>query len=156
MKDSSVVESLYRGRKPLSEAKVGDKLGTLDFTVTSDMIMRNAWANDDYNPWYLEASPFGGPIISPVFLASFDAQVFYGYYAYPQAGSLFAQQEFEYYAPVFIGQPYTLSGELVEMYERKGRTFYRSRIKVLDRAGVEVMRMHKTVAAPVTPVTPSN
>ena len=87
-----------------------------------------------------------------MYLASFDAQVFYGYYAYPPGGSLFAQQEFEYYAPVFVGETYTMSGKLVDRYERKGRTFYRARISVLDRAGTEVMRMHKTVAAPVTPV----
>jgi acyl dehydratase len=147
----AVVEELYRGTKPLFEAAVGDELGSLTFVVTDEMVARNAWANDDYNPWYLEDSPFGGRIVSPVFLASFDAQVFYGYYAYPDGGSLFAKQEFEYHAPVEIGVEYTFVGRLVEIYERRGRTFYRARVGVVDPAGQEVVVMHKTVAAPVTP-----
>jgi acyl dehydratase len=113
------------------------------------MVERNAWANDDYNPWYMEDSPFGGRIISPVFLASFDAQVFYSYYAYPAGGSLFAKQEFHYIRPVLVGQPYTMHGELVETYQRRGRTFFRAGISVVDAAGEEVMRMIKTIAAPV-------
>jgi acyl dehydratase len=151
MTERTTVEQLYTGTRPLSSAKVGDQLGAREFVVTADMVARNAWANDDYHPWYMDGSPFGGQIISPVFLASFDAQVFYSFYAYPSGGSLFAKQEFHYRKPVFVGQPYTMHGELIEIYERKGRTFYRAQIRVLDRDGDEAMRMIKTIAAPVHP-----
>jgi acyl dehydratase len=151
MAERKTVEQLYSGTHDLFAARVGDKLGTLEFVITEQMVERNAWANDDYNPWYMDDSPFGGRIISPVFLASFDAQVFYGHYAYPTGGSLFAQQDFEYFAPVLVGQAYAMTGELVEIYRRKGRTFFRAAITVTDRDGKEVVRMVKTVAAPVRP-----
>src|SRR5262249_32176579 len=105
---TQTVESLYRGTHDLWEAKVGDDLGTLPFRVSPEAVRRNAWANDDYNPWYVDTSPWGRPIVTPVFLASFDAQLFYGYYAYPRGGSLFAKQEFEFLAPVFVGEDYVI------------------------------------------------
>jgi acyl dehydratase len=145
------VEESYRGTVALSSAKVGDEVGSLPFVVTEEMAERNAWATDDYNPWYVDGSPFGGRIVSPVFLASFDAHLFYGYYAYPDGGSLFAKQEFEYLKPLLIGEPYVMSGRVAEIYERKGRTFYRLAISVTNGDGEEHMRMVKTIAWPVTP-----
>jgi len=152
MAERKTVEQLYAGTHDLFQARIGDALGSREFVITEEMVERNAWANDDYNPWYMDDSPFGGRIISPVYLASFDAQLFYGYYAYPAGGSLFAKQEFEYFAPVKIGERYTMTGTLVDIYKRRGRTFFKARIMVTDRDGNEVMCMHKTVAAPVRPV----
>jgi acyl dehydratase len=152
MTDRKTVEQLYRGTHELASARVGDELGSLEFEITEEMVERNAWANDDYNPWYMEGSPFGGRIVSPTFLASFDAQLFYGFYAYPPGGSLFAKQEFEYIEPIRVGTRYVLTGTLVEIYKRKGRTFYKAGMSVTDGIGKEVMRMAKTVAAPVKPM----
>jgi acyl dehydratase len=150
------VEESYRGTVELASAKVGDDVGSLPFLVTDEMVERNAWANDDYHPWYLDGSPFGGRIVSPTFLASFDAHLFYGYYAYPPGGSLFAKQEFEYVKPLLVGEPYVMSGRIVEIYERKGRSFYRLAISVTSHDGEEHMRMIKTIAAPVTPPEPDS
>jgi acyl dehydratase len=155
MAERKTVEQLYAGTHDLAEARVGDILGSLEFVITEDMVERNAWANDDYNPWYMEDSPFGGRMASPVYLASFDAQLFYGYYAYPTGGSLFAKQEFEYFGPIRIGERYTISASLAEIYQRKGRTFYKTTESVRDANGTEVMRMAKTVAAPVKPIEES-
>jgi acyl dehydratase len=145
------MEESYRGTVELTSAKVGDDVGSLPFVVTEEMVERNAWANDDYHPWYLDGSPFGGRIVSPTFLASFDAHLFYGYYAYPEGASLFAKQEFEYVKPLLVGEPYVMGGRMIEIYERKGRTFYRLAISVTDNDGEEYLRMIKTIAAPVTP-----
>ena len=152
MSERKTVEQLYRGTHDLFAARVGDELGSLDFLITEEMVERNAWANDDYHPWYMDDSPFGGRIASPVYLASFDAQIFYGYYAYPAGGSLFAQQEFEYFAPIKVGEKYSMSGTLVDIYQRRGRTFFKAAMSVRDANGIEVMRMIKTVAAPVQPL----
>lgn len=151
MTERKTAEQLYTGTHTLADAHVGDKLGSLDFVITAEQVERNAWANDDYNPWYMEDSPFGGRIISPVLLASFDARLFYGYYSYPPGGSLFAKQEFEYLVPLRIGESYTMTGTLIDMYRRKGRTFFVAGMSVTDGQGTEVMRMSKTVATPVQP-----
>jgi acyl dehydratase len=151
MTERKTVEQLYTGTHDLADAKPGDDLGSLEFTISAEQVERNAWANDDYNPWYMDDSPYGGRIISPVFLASFDAKLFYGYYAYPPGGSLFAKQEFEYLVPVKVDTAYTMTGTLADVYERNGRTFYVARMSVVDGEGTEVMRMSKTIAWPVRP-----
>jgi acyl dehydratase len=144
-------ERRYRGTHPLSEARVGDELGTFDVTITEAMVERNAWANDDYHPWYMEGSPFGGRLVSPVHLSLYDGpELFYGYYAYPSEGSLFARQELEYLKPVLVGREYRMSGRIEDITERRGRTFLRMAVSVVDRqSGDEVMRMAKLIAWPV-------
>jgi acyl dehydratase len=151
MTERKTVEQLYTGTHALADAHVGDILGSLDFVISAEQVERNAWANDDYNPWYMDESPFGGRIISPVFLASFDARLFYGYYSYPPGGSLFAKQDFEFLVPLRIGEPYTMTGTLVDIYRRKGRTFFVAGMSVTNAEGAEVMRMSKTIATPVRP-----
>ena len=144
-------EQSYGGTKPLSEAVVGEELGYRDFEVSEEQVERNAWANDDYHPWYMEGSPFGGRLVSPVYLSLYDGpELFYGYYAYPSEGSLFAKQEFEYRKPVLVGREYRMSGRIEDISERRGRTFLRMAVSVVDRqSGDEVMRMAKLIAWPV-------
>jgi acyl dehydratase len=142
---------LFKGKRDLATATVGDDLGSLQFTITAELVERTAWANDDYNPWYMQGSPFGGRIASPAAALAFDGTLFYDYYKYPEGGSLFAKQEFEFIQPLLIGHTYTMSGKLIEIYKRKGRTFYRVELSIRDATGMEVMKMFKINATPVHP-----
>ena len=144
-------EQQYRGTHDLAAARVGDDLGAFEITVTEEQVERNAWANDDYHPWYMDGSPFGGRLVSPVYLSGFDGtELFYGYYAYPKEGSLWARQEFEYLRPVLVGRTYRLAGRIGDISERRGRTFLRVEVSVTDvETGEEVMRMVKVMAWPV-------
>jgi hypothetical protein len=152
MTERKTAEQLYTGTHSLADAKIGDPLGSMQFAISADQVERNAWANDDYHPWYMDDSPFGGRILSPVFLASFDARLFYGHYAYPPGGSLFAKEEFEYLVPLQIAATYTITGTMTDIYHRRRRTFYVAGMSVTDVDGTEVMRVSKTIAAPVKPV----
>jgi acyl dehydratase len=143
---------LFKGTKDLATAEIGDKIGVIEFVVTEDLVNRITWALDDYNPWYLEGSPFGGKIAPATAPLQFDGTLFYDYYAYPEGGSLFAKQEFEFISPVNIGKTYKLTATLVDMYKRKGRSFFKMGVSITDPDGAEVMRMAKTVATPVKPV----
>jgi acyl dehydratase len=143
---------LFKGTKDLATAEIGDVIGSIEFVVTEDLVNRITWALDDYNPWYLEDSPFGERIAPPTAPLQFDGTIFYDFYAYPSGGSLFAKQEFEFIRPVVIGKTYRLTGTLIDMYKRKGRNFFKMGVSITDPDGVEVMRMAKTVATPVKPV----
>jgi len=143
---------LFKGTKDLATAEIGDIIGSIEFVVTEDLVNRITWALDDYNPWYMEASPFGERIAPPTAPLQFDGTIFYDFYAYPSGGSLFAKQEFEFIQPIVIGKTYRLTGTLIDMYKRKGRSFFKMGVSIIDPDGVEVMRMAKTVATPVQPV----
>ena len=143
---------LFKGRKPLETAEIGDVIGSIEFVVDEDLVNRLTWALDDYNPWNIEESPFGDRIAPPLSPLQIDGSMFYDYYAYPEGGSLFAKQEFEFVRPMRIGEKYKLTGTLVDKYKKKGRSFFKMGVSVVDPAGVEVARMAKTVATPVKPV----
>lgn len=143
---------LFKGTKDLATAEIGDVIGSIEFVVTEDLVNRITWALDDYNPWYREGSPFGELIAPPTAPLQFDGTIFYDFYAYPSGGSLFAKQEFEFIRPIVIGKTYRLTGTLIDMYKRKGRSFFKMGVSITDPDGVEVMRMAKTVATPVKPV----
>jgi hypothetical protein len=143
-------ETTYRGTHDLAQARAGDDLGTFEITVGEDAVDRNAWANDDYHPWYMEGSPFGGRLVPLTYLSMFDGpELFYGYYGYPPEGSLFAKQEFEYLKPLVAGRTYRMHGRIADVYERRGRTWLRMEVSVTDADGDEVMRMAKMMAWPV-------
>jgi acyl dehydratase len=142
----------FKGTKDLAAAQIGDLVGEIEFVVTQEMVERFSWAMDDYNPWYLVESPFGGRIAAPTIPLTFDGSVFYDYYKYPEGGSLLAKQEFEFFGPIKVGKKHRLRGTLIDIYPRKGRTFYKMGISITNEEGAEVLRMVKTVATPVNPV----
>jgi acyl dehydratase len=142
----------FKGTKDLAAAQIGDLIGEIEFVVPQEMVERFSWAMDDYNPWYLVESPFGGRIAAPTIPLTFDGSMFYDYYKYPEGGSLFAKQEFEFFAPIKVGEKYRLRGTLIDTYPRKGRTFFKMGVSITNGEGAEVLRMVKTVATPVNPV----
>src|ERR1700722_698852 len=142
---------LFKGTKDLATAQIGDLIGSIEFVVTEDMVNRMTWALDDYNPWYLKDSPFGSRIAPATAPLQFDGSMFYDFYAYPAGGSLFAKQEFEFIQPVKVGETYKLTGTLVDMYKKRGRSFFKMGVSIVGPDGGEVMRMEKTVATPVKP-----
>ncbi len=143
---------LFKGAKDLATAEVGDPIGVVRFVITPEIAERHAWAMDDYNPWYLDDSPFGGRIAWPTCPLLFEGSLFYDYYKYPVGGSLLAKQEFEFIHPLKLGETYTMTGRLVDLYKSGGRTFFKMGVSITDPAGAEVMRTAKTIAAPVKPV----
>jgi acyl dehydratase len=143
---------LFKGTKPLAEAEIGDVIGSIEFVVDEALVNRLTWALDDYNPWYFQESPFGHRIAPPTTPLQFDGSMFYDYYVYPEGGSLFAKQEFEFLHPVQIGVTYQLVGTLVDKYQKRGRSYFKMGVSITDPEGVEVVRMAKTVATPVKPV----
>ena len=138
------------GTHPLLESKVGDELGFIEVTVTEEMVERTAWANDDYNPWYLEDSPFGGRIAQPSILVNLLPLLFYGYYKVPPTGgTLHTGQEVEFINPLKVGKKVKMTGRLVDRNNRRGRDFFTAEFSVVDEDGLEIARMRRTVAAPI-------
>src|ERR1700735_2411740 len=143
---------LFKGAKALATAEIGDVIGSIEFVVTDDLVNRLSWALDDYNPWYFDGSPLGVRIAPATAPLQFDGTIFYDYYAYPEGGSLFAKQEFEFLRPVQVGETYKLTGTLVDMYKRKGRSFFKMGGSTTDPQGAEGRGLQKQSPPPLKPV----
>ena len=137
------------GTHELSKAEIGDEFEPFEITITEEMVERSTWANDDYNPWYLEDSPFGGRIASPMFLSLHLQNIFWNHYTFPSGGALHTSQEFDFINPLKIGKKIKIIGKLVDKYHRRGRDTYVSEYLAVDEDGTEIVRMKRTEATPV-------
>ncbi len=132
------------GTHDASKAKVGDEYKPVEITITEEMVESNVFANDDYNPWYMEDSPFGGRIAPPTILAPIVFSLIRSYYTSTSLPGPHAQQEFEFINPLKIGKKVKLTGRLVDRYSRRGSDYLVSEFLVVDEDGVEIVRMRTT------------
>jgi len=102
--------------------KEGTVFATLGYGVPrTDALHYAAETVLDPDPWYMDNSPFGGPIVPPGY--------FYGEYIrllvipnYP-IGVLNSQLTFESKEPVFHGEQVTVTGTIDRLYEKRGRPY---------------------------------
>ena len=133
----------WPGTHDLMKAEIGDECESVEITVTEEMVERNAWANDDYNPWYMDDSPFGGRIASPVFLSCFQIQSMYSHYRFPAHGTLNTRQEFEFINPLKIGKRIKMTCRVADQYRKKGRDYIVFECLIVDEDGLEIVRMKR-------------
>jgi hypothetical protein len=114
--------------------KEGSVFATLVYGIPrTDVLHYAADAVKDTDPWFLEESPFGGPIVPPGY--------FYGEYLrllvipnYPM-GALNSQLTFESKGPVFHGEQVTVTGTVERKYEKRGRPYFDLGISVKKADG---------------------
>ncbi len=137
------------GKRELLKAEIGDEFGPFETRITEEMVERSTWANDDYNPWYLEDSPFGGRIASPMFLSRHLENIFWGHYTWPSGGALHTSQDFDFISPLKIGKKINITGKLVDTYHRNGRDSFVSEYLAVDEDGTAIVRLRRTETTPV-------
>ena len=81
----------------------GKDLGTLELTITDEMVQHYIKGLDEPNPWYTATSPFGGPVAPVIVYQQADSE-FKGWYLDNLFGNLWRRQEWEIYAPTRVGQ----------------------------------------------------
>ena len=139
------------GTHDLLQAEIGHEIAPIDMIITEEMAERHAWANDDYNPWYLEDSPFGGRIISPTFLAYDIDIMLWNYFALPEGYGVWAKQEFEFVNALKLGKQIKITGRIVDKTYKRGRDHITFEFLVIDEDGREIVRMKMTHAFPLIP-----
>ena len=103
-----------------TDVYAGKDLGTLDLTITDEMVEHYIKGLDEPNPWYTTASPFGGPV-APVIVYQDADSLFKGWYLDNLFGNLWRRQEWEIYAPTRVGQTLRCSARVAERYRRRDR-----------------------------------
>ena len=137
-----------QGTHDLLKAEIGDEFEPVEFTITEEMADRVAWANDNYHPWYMEDSPFGGRIASPILLINYAGTQFSSYYYRPPGGGLHTRQEFEFINPLKIGKKIKMSGKLAGRYSRRGRDYFVTEHLAVDEDGLEIVLQRRTTGSP--------
>jgi acyl dehydratase len=142
-------QARFTGTHDLLKAEIGHKIKPVEMAITEELVERNAWANDDYNPWYMEDSPFGGRIASPTLLATETDYMIWNHFVLPEGGGIWAKQEFEFINPLKVGKKVRITGQLADKQSKKGRDHLVFEFLVVDEDNREIVRMRSIHAFPL-------
>ena len=117
-----------------TDVYAGKDLGTLEVTVTDEMVRHYITGLDEPNPWYTATSPFGGPVVPVIVYQDADSQ-FKGWYLNNLFGNLWRRQEWKIYAPTRVGQTLRCSARVADRYRRRDRDVVALEMWVRDGAG---------------------
>jgi acyl dehydratase len=139
----------HAGTHDLLSAEIGHEISPVEMVVDEEMVERHAWANDDYNPWYLKDSPFGSRIAPPTFL-SYDTDIMiWNHFVLPEGKGIWAKQEFEFINPLKVGKKVKITGRVTEKIHKRGREHITFEFTVMEEDGTEVVRMRTVHAFPL-------
>ncbi|MEX2246153.1 MAG: MaoC family dehydratase N-terminal domain-containing protein [Dehalococcoidia bacterium] len=124
----------------------GRDFGRRDYVVTPELVARYCGAVDDHYAIYTGPSPFGGPV-APALVKHSEV---YDYRDHPKGqpswylpnlyGNLHARQEFEFFAPVLVGDAIHTRSFIADRYVKRGRDYVVNEILYFDADDRIVMR----------------
>jgi acyl dehydratase len=117
----------------------GKDLGTLELTITDEMVQHYIKGLDEPNSYYTAASPFGGPVAPAIIYQQADSE-FKGWYLDNLFGNLWRRQEWEIYAPTRVGQVLRCTARVADRYRRRDRDVVAQEMLVRDEAGQLIAR----------------
>jgi 3-hydroxybutyryl-CoA dehydratase len=127
----------------------GQRLGTLVHHITPEFVDKYCRATGDMHPWHgAGGPPFGGPIAPTAIANVFSIFVFGIPGTHRPSGDVHARQEYEFIAPIRVGETVTTTGYLVEKFRRKGRKWVVFDTHSHDSAGRVLVRCRVTLVIP--------
>lgn len=119
--------------------KQGDVISSMTYCVPhADVLSYVTEAMGDSNPFYLENSPYGGPIVPPGY--------FYGEYlriltaANLPMGALNAKLSFRSNGVILHGEQVTVVGTIDKFYEKRGRPYMDMEVVVKNKKNVDILK----------------
>ena len=122
-----------------SEVYVGRDYGGAEYEITPDLIERYIAGTGDDNPWYRGPSPLGGPV-APALIVHSAVFHTHSWYLANVYGNLHARQEFDFFAPVMVGEQLHSRSVIAERYAKRDREYVVNETLIFDSAGSVVTR----------------
>ncbi|GIX49101.1 MAG: hypothetical protein KatS3mg131_3312 [Candidatus Tectimicrobiota bacterium] len=121
----------------MADVYVGKDLGTLELTITQEMVDHYLDGLEADHPWYRGPSPFGGPV-APALIFQEVSTRFQGWYLDNLVGNLWIRQEWALAAPVRVGQTLRCHARVADRYAKRGREVVVQEVTLTDEAGQPV------------------
>ncbi|MDD5190015.1 MAG: MaoC family dehydratase N-terminal domain-containing protein [Dehalococcoidales bacterium] len=125
---------------PFNELKVGMKFGPVPFVADEKAMQNYTKEMQDANPWYLEKSPFGGPVVPPLFQGTLLGLRMIGtkFDSHTTVPAKLIQKNSR---PARVGEKMTLSGTLIDKYIKRGMEYAVIESIIADENGQEIRRV---------------
>lgn len=129
-------------KEPVFEnLEIPEQLGPVTIVVDDHKIKRFAFTQDDYGPWYMEASPFDGARIGqPALLGNDLVQLFTTRYRASKTVGFHTEEQMWFDNPVKLGEKVTMSGTYTEAYERRGQGYVVMEAQAVGEDGRSIVR----------------
>jgi acyl dehydratase len=140
---AATVPDLEAGLKePIFEnLEIPEALGPITITVDDHKIKRFAFTQDDYSPWYMQASPFDGARIGqPCLLGNDLVQLFTTRYRASKTVGFHTEEQMWFDSPVKLGERVTMSGTYVDAYVRRGQGYVVMEAEAVGEDGRSIVR----------------
>lgn len=121
---------------------VGERFEPLEFVVTRELNEQYLYADEDYSSIYLHAEH---PIAHPGLLLNMSNNTRSPSFHLPQGwAEIHAAEETEFSNPARLGKRLTVTWEVIEKYEKRGRPWHVLDILITDEDGLEILRRKMT------------
>jgi hypothetical protein len=128
--------------------EVGERFAPLEFVLTRELNEQYLYAVEDYSGIYIDEED---SVAHPGLLLNMSNNTRSSSFHLPQGwAEIHAAEETEYRNPARVGKRLTVSWEVVEKFEKRGRPWHVLDIRITDEDGLEILRrkMTNTFAAP--------
>ena len=109
------------------EAYVGKDLGSMEFTVTDDLIQHYFDGLEVDVDWYTDSSLFGKALVPSMILTNADTG-FSGAGFKDNFGNLWIRQEWDIRKPMLQGETYRRSSKIEDIYQWRDRTVVKQQV----------------------------
>lgn len=132
-------------KKRADQMGVGEKFKTLEFCVTPEFNQQYLEAVEDHHPRYLRETDAGPAIVHPALLVNYS-NITRSPSFYLPAGmvAIHAKEEIVFLNPGMVGKTFRVYWKVVDVYEKRGRSYQVKEALIVDEDGVEIVRRRIT------------
>jgi 3-hydroxybutyryl-CoA dehydratase len=124
---------------PFDDIVIGQELGPTEIPVNEKIVRDYCDEFKDHNPIYLSGSPFGGPVVPPLFQATLHDLGLLGTKWDPHA-TVPSKTEHELINPARIGKRLSATGKIIDKYIKRGREYVVVQSVIVDEDSLEIRR----------------
>ena len=128
-------------RADLLEA--GESFEPLQFTVTDEFNETYLHAEEDVHPRYMDG-PNGGTVHPSLLINESQHMRNPSFYLEPGMAAVLTHNEVHFKSPGRVGRTFTVTFDVVDTYERRGRPYQVVESMIVDDTGAEIMHRKTT------------
>ena len=128
-------------KKRADQVGVGENFETYELHITPEFNRQYLEAVEDYHPRYLQETDDGPPIVHPGLLINHsNVTRSPSFYLPPGMAAIHAKEEVEYLNPGRVGKTFRVYWKVVDVYDKRSRSYQVKETLIVDEDGVEILR----------------
>ncbi len=124
---------------PFDDIIIGQQLGPAEIPVNEETVSDYFAEFKDDNPIYLNDSPFGGPVVPPLFQATLHDLRLLGT-KWDTHATVPSKTQHELLNPAIVGEGLSATGTIIDKYIKRGREYVVVQSLIVDENGLEIRR----------------